>query len=71
MWTIAYNNNKGTYEIHAAGCRHLTTSGTDRWGHPKLDIMGGTYPQATGAEAKADFEAGNEDCFANLAPCAR
>lgn len=62
-WTVAYNERKSTYEVHAKGCKHLMA--------PHLDVMHGTYQFPTGQEAALDFEAGNEDCFANLGPCAR
>jgi hypothetical protein len=71
-FTIAYSDRKGTYEIHNTGCRHIVMGGGRKnFGHSDLHVMYTDSERATAKEAKAHFESGNEDCFANIAPCAR
>jgi hypothetical protein len=62
-FAIAYNDSTSLYEVHAAGCRHTTMNA-------RLEVMV-TVEAPTGAEAAAQFEAGNEDCLTKLGPCAR
>jgi hypothetical protein len=61
-FAIAYNDKKWTYEVHAQGCAHLIS---------KHLVQTATYEAATGRGAADEFEKGNEDCFAVLAPCAK
>ena len=62
-YTVAFNQNKSTYEVHAEGCRHITVNAA-------LEPMG-TSEADTGAEVAAQFAQRNEGCSAKLGPCAR
>lgn len=71
-FTIAYSDRKNTYEIHAADCRHIKMGGGRKnLGHADLHVMYTDTDHTSAKEAKEHFESGNEDCFANIAPCAR
>jgi hypothetical protein len=62
-YTVARNIRTSYYEIHKAGCRHLgMTSKFDCWSKGR---------GSTAAEAAADFEAANDDCFTKISPCAK
>lgn len=67
---VAFNNRTTLYEVHVAGCRHLTMGVT---GNPRTARFDYARPvEAESAKAcAADFEAGNEGCLTKLGPCAR
>lgn len=62
-FTITRNEKTSLYEVHTAGCKHLTMS--------KHLTPGATVEAATGAEAAATFESRNDDCYTKLGPCAK
>ena len=63
-WSVAYNEWTTLYEVHKAGCKHLT--------HPKFGdgFCINTWTGESAAQIAADFEAGNEGCITKLGPCA-
>jgi hypothetical protein len=60
---IAYNESTSLYEVHAAGCRHLSLN-------PRLEVTL-TVTAVSGDAAAKSFEGGNEGCITKLGPCAR
>lgn len=59
-FTIAYNEHRGTYEVHRAGCAHLNLPKLQ----PMFDRDGDVFDVARW------YEQGNEGIFTLLAPCA-
>lgn len=61
--TVARNDKTSLYEVHVTGCFHLQA--------PHMEPMYSSTDFAHPAELVADFENGNEGCYAKLGPCAR
>lgn len=63
-YAIALSDGGGLYEVHKPGCRHLSMTSRYPYGIA-------TYEGETAADAAADFERRNEECFTRLAPCVK
>ena len=63
-YMIGLSEKSWLYEVHKPGCRHLNMKSNYLYGFC-------TYKGDTAAEAAADFEARNEECFTKLAPCVK
>lgn len=70
-FTLVYNGRTSFYDVHAAGCSHLSLYGQIYGRYAHMDVLGTS--QATDAKAfKAEFEAGNPDCrIGKISPCAK
>jgi hypothetical protein len=67
-FTFAYNQRTTYYDVHAAGCAHLSMEGGKR--HPSLVVM--VTDEATDAKSAATkYESENEGCLTDIKPCAR
>ena len=63
-YAIALSESSWLYEVHKPGCRHLNMAS-------KYPYGSATYQGETAADAAADFERHNEECFTRLAPCVK
>lgn len=61
-FTIVRNQRTTLYDVHAAGCKHLMAGHLDQ---------GFTVQAPSGAAAGQAFQDRNDDCYTNLAPCAK
>lgn len=62
-FVVARNERTSLYEVHAAGCAHLTMS--------KHLAHGFTTEGGSATEVAAEFESQNDGCLTKVSPCAK